>query len=120
VIIISSAFGALAQLVSLPMSFLTTGITTVLSPTGDPEVGGVIALVIGLLVTEVLVVLLQSVALVVQSTATALIYIDCRMRHEGLDLDLLAYVDQRELPGAAPADPYTAHIGADVIRWAPP
>lgn len=120
IVIISSAFGALAQLVSLPMSFLTTGITTVLSPTGDPEVGGVIALVIGLLVTEVLVVLLQSVALVVQSTATALIYIDCRMRHEGLDLDLLAYVDQRELPGSAPADPYLAHIGEDVSRWAPP
>lgn len=120
VVIISAAFGALAQLVSLPMSFLTTGITTVFSPTGDPEVGSVIALLIGLLVTEVLVVLLQSVALVVQSTATALIYIDSRMRREGLDLDLLAYVDRRELPGAAPTDPYRTHIGRDLPRWAPP
>lgn len=120
VIIISTAFGALAQLVSLPLSFLTTGLSTILSPTGDPEVGAVVALLIGLLVTEVLVVLLQSVALVVQSTATALIYIDCRMRREGLDLDLLAYVDQRDLPGASPADPYRAHIGRDLPRWAPP
>ncbi|SFI63793.1 MULTISPECIES: hypothetical protein [Microbacterium] len=120
IVIISSAFGVLAQLVTLPMSFLTTGLTTVLSPTGDPEVGGVIALLVGLLVTEVLVVLLQSVALVVQSTATALIYIDCRMRREGLDLDLLAYVDQRDLPGAEPGDPYRAHVGRDLPRWAPP
>ena len=49
--------------------------------------------------------LIQSVAIVVQSTATALIYIDCRMRREGLDLDLLAYVERRDAGATALAGP---------------
>ena len=57
---------------------------------------------------------MQSVALVVQSTAAALVYIDCRMRHEGLDLDLLTYVERRDAGATAPPGPLSrAHRARD-------
>lgn len=121
VIIIQLCFGVLAQIVSVPFSFLSLGLTTIFTPTGETDVSAIIALMVGSLATQAVVVLVQAVAIVVQSTATALIYIDCRMRHEGLDLDLLAYVDARDAGRTGLADPYREHIGRDIgPRWAPP
>ncbi|MFC0198538.1 glycerophosphoryl diester phosphodiesterase membrane domain-containing protein, partial [Microbacterium arthrosphaerae] len=119
ILVISVIFAAVAQVVSLPMSFLSLGLTTIVTPTGEPEAGAIIGLVAGALLTQVFTLLLQSVAVVVQATATSLIYIDCRMRREGLDLDLLAYVEQRDaarspgtgLDAAGLPDPYRQHVG---------
>nr|WP_241739944.1 MULTISPECIES: hypothetical protein [Microbacterium] len=111
VVIVSLSFSFLAQMVSLPFSLVSVAVTSVLSPTGDPDIQSLIALIVGSLATQVVVLLIQAMALVVQATATALIYIDCRMRHEGLDLDLLAYVDQRDAGAEGLPDPYRAHIG---------
>lgn len=119
-VLISLIFGGIAQVVSIPFSFLSTGLTTVIAPTGDADAGAVIALVVSLVLTQAVVLLIQAVAVVVQSTATALIYIDCRMRHEGLDLDLLAYVERRDAaPGATLPDPYLEHIGREVAPRLP-
>lgn len=121
VVVIQLSFGILAQIVSVPFSFLSLGLTTIVTPTGEADISAIIALIVGSLATQVVVVLVQSVALVVQATATALVYIDCRMRHEGLDLDLLAYVDARDAGRTDLPDPYRQHIGRDIgPRWAPP
>ena len=114
IIVISVIFAAVAQVVSLPMSFLSMGLTTIIAPTGDPEPTAIIGFLAATLLTQVLTLLLQSVAVVVQSTATALIYIDCRMRREGLDLDLLAYVERRDAGATALADPYREHVGREI------
>ncbi|MFB7893179.1 glycerophosphoryl diester phosphodiesterase membrane domain-containing protein [Microbacterium sp. NPDC056044] len=114
ILVISVIFAAVAQVVSLPMSFLSMGLTTIIAPTGDPEPTAIIGFLAATLLTQVLTLLLQSVAVVVQSTATALIYIDCRMRREGLDLDLLAYVERRDAGATALADPYREHIGREI------
>ena len=114
ILVISVIFAAVAQVVSLPMSFLSMGLTTIIAPTGDPEPTAIIGFIAATLLTQVLTLLLQSVAVVVQSTATALIYIDCRMRREGLDLDLLAYVERRDAGATALADPYREHIGREI------
>jgi hypothetical protein len=45
--------------------------------------------------------------MVVQSATTGLIYIDLRMRKEGLDLDLARFVEETSA-GANPPDPYLA------------
>ncbi|MBD8022205.1 glycerophosphoryl diester phosphodiesterase membrane domain-containing protein [Microbacterium gallinarum] len=119
IILISLVFGFVAQIVSVPFSFLSTGLTTVIAPTGDPEPSAIIAMIVVLLLTQVVTLLLQSVAVVVQSTATAIIYIDCRMRHEGLDLDLLAYVERRDAGATALPDPYREHIGRAVAPRLP-
>lgn len=111
VVIISFAFGLLAQVVSMPMSLLSMGIGQILSPTGDPDVGGVVSMLLVSIATQIVVVLIQSVSLVVLSTATSLIYVDCRMRREGLALDLLTYVEQRDAGHPGLPDPYLQHIG---------
>lgn len=119
IIVISVIFAAIAQVVSLPMSFLSLGLTTIIAPTGAPEPTAIIGFVAAVLLTQVLTLLLQSVAVVVQSTATALIYIDCRMRHEGLDLDLLAYVERRDAGAPGLPDPYREHIGRAIAPRGP-
>jgi hypothetical protein len=59
----------------------------------------------------VVTLLIQSVAVVVQATATSIIYIDCRMRREGLDIDLLTYIERRDAGGIGLADPYRENVG---------
>ncbi|MBW9093847.1 glycerophosphoryl diester phosphodiesterase membrane domain-containing protein [Microbacterium jejuense] len=114
IVVISVIFGAVAQVVSLPFSFLSMGLTTIIAPTGAPEPSAIIGVIATVLLAQVVTLLLQSVAVVVQSTATALIYIDCRMRREGLDLDLLAYVERRDAGVPGLADPYREHVGRTI------
>lgn len=119
ILLISFVFGALGQVVSIPFSLLTGALSAVISPTGEPQTSGLIALVVGLLLTYAVLFLIQSIALVVQSTATALIYVDCRMRREGLDLDLLAYVERRDAGATGLTDPYLQHIGRTMTPRVP-
>lgn len=111
ILVISLTFGAVGQVISIPFTFLSTGLTTIIAPTGAADVSAIIGILVVLLLTQIVTLLIQSVAIVVQSTATAILYIDCRMRHEGLDLDLLAYIERRDAGATALADPYREHIG---------
>lgn len=118
IVLVSLVFGAVAQVVSIPFSFLASALTTVIAPTGDESAAAIIGIVATLGLTQIVTLLIQSVAVIVQSTAAGLVYIDCRMRHEGLDLDLLEYVDRRDAGEAGLPDPYVVHIGrAAQPRW---
>ncbi|MAB19862.1 MAG: hypothetical protein CMH33_02910 [Microbacterium sp.] len=116
IVLISFTFGAIAQVVSLPFSFLGTGLSTLFAPTGDPGVSTIVTIIVTSIAAQILTLIVQAVAVVVQSTSAAIIYIDCRMRHEALDLDLLAYVDKRDAGEQDLPDPYRIGIG----REAPP
>ena len=119
IVIISISFSVLAQVVSVPFSFLTSGLSTIFTPTGAPEPGAIIAILAGSLLTQAVLLLIQTIAMIVQSTAGALVYIDCRMRHEGLDLDLSSYVDRRDAGVRDLPDPYREHVGRSFVRPAP-
>lgn len=117
-VLVSLVFGAVAQIVSIPFSFLASALSAVIAPTGDPNATAIIGIVATLGLTQIVTLLIQSVAVIVQSTAAGLVYIDCRMRHEGLDLDLLEYVDRRDAGASDLSDPYVVHIGRAVPpRW---
>tara|TARA_Y100000114_G_scaffold60924_2_gene55931 strand:+ start:5119 stop:6354 length:1236 start_codon:yes stop_codon:yes gene_type:complete len=117
-VLVSLVFGAVAQVVSIPFSFLASALTTVIAPTGDESAAAIIGVVATLGLTQIVTLLIQSVAVIVQSTAAGLVYIDCRMRHEGLDLDLLEYVDRRDAGDTDLPDPYVVHVGrAAQPRW---
>lgn len=109
VVIISVIMGTITQLVGLPFSLLGSGLTTIITPTGDPDVSSIISLIGVSLLTQVVTLLVSCVSVVVSSTAAAIIYIDCRMRLEGLDIDLLGYIEQRDSGGDVSVDPYTPH-----------
>ena len=118
-VLIQMIFGALAQLIAIPFSIAGSLLGGILAPTGDTGVTGSIGLIVTSVLVQIISLLIQSVALVVQSTATTLIYIDCRMRHEGLDLDLLTYVERRDAGHAALPDPYLEGVGRRFARPLP-
>jgi hypothetical protein len=69
-------------------------------------------------VTGIITIVVGAVGLVMQSAAYTLIYIDIRMRKEGLDLELLHYIEAKQsgvsgvdnpyLPSTRPAEAATA------------
>ena len=122
IVIISLLFGTISQFVSLPLSFVSSGLTTIIAPTGEPNAGAVIALVVTVVLTYVITLVIQAVGLVVQSTASVLIYIDCRMRREGLDIELLRYVERRDAGDDSLPDPWTPRAGGPPAApvWGPP
>ncbi len=121
-VLINLIMGFAAQLVSFPLSLLSTLLLPVLAPTGseDPAViitAGVLATVL----PQVLVLVIQAVALVVQGTGAAFVYIDCRYRYEGLDQTLVAFLERRDL-GWSPeqlGDPFAVDP-ARAVTSAPP
>jgi hypothetical protein len=114
--IISLAFGVVAQVISLPLSLLSGGLTAILTPTDANEPSAIIAYVVIQFVGQIGILLVQCIAVVVQSTSAVLVYVDTRMRVEGLDHDLAAYVEARDAGWSGLADPYRVGVGR---TWAP-
>ncbi|QOD93197.1 hypothetical protein [Chryseoglobus sp. 28M-23] len=105
----------MVQIASGVISFpfqLAVGFGGVLvNPAGDPT--GSIALIIGSNVLLIAItVVIGAIGAVLLSSATALLYIDIRMRKEGLDLDLQRVVEERAA-GLDPQDPYEAAARPD-------
>lgn len=122
IVIIALLFGTVAQFVSVPLSLLGSGLTTIVAPTGEPNAGAIVAVIVTVVLTYVLTLVIQAVGLVVQSTASVLIYIDCRMRREGLDIELLRYVERRDAGDPALPDPWRPRVGGPPLSpmWGQP
>jgi hypothetical protein len=110
-VIIQLLFGAIAQLVTIPFTLIGATVSGIVTPTGDPATASILTSVITLGGAQIISLLVQSVGSVVSATATALLYVDARMRHEALDLDLLSYVERRDAGATDLPDPYRAGIG---------
>jgi hypothetical protein len=87
----------------LELVFLIAG--GLFNQTGDQSTAITIAVILGA-VTVALTVVVGAVASVVQSASTALIYIDLRMRKEALDLQLIRFVEARQVGDDSITDPY--------------
>ena len=57
-------------------------------------------------ISGIVSVVVGAIGLVMQSAGVALIYIDIRMRKEGLDLELLHYVEAKQAGTAGVDNPY--------------
>ncbi|MFK3679801.1 glycerophosphoryl diester phosphodiesterase membrane domain-containing protein [Microbacterium sp. NPDC090218] len=95
--LINLIMGVSMQVVSIPSTLLSTLLTPVIAPTGAVEPTAVVGFVLAILAPQILILVIQAIAAVVQSTGAALVYLDCRMRYEGLDQTLIAYVERRDL-----------------------
>jgi hypothetical protein len=105
IFLVSAILGFAANVVVQPISFLGTILATVL----DPALGDTyLAITVGTTIaTLVLSILIGAITSVVQAALIAVIYIDLRMRTEGLDLELERHVEARDA-GLAVTDPYEA------------
>ncbi len=75
--------------------------------TSDTSIAQVFASELGInVVSTVVTAVIGAVMAVVQSSAVALIYLDLRMRREGLDLQLVRFVEARQIGVTGLPDPY--------------
>jgi hypothetical protein len=106
-LLIALIVGVISQVVTTPLSLLFGAATALIDPNASFEAyipAGVLYLL-----TILISLVLGAVTAVVQSAAVALVYIDLRMRKEGLDLELQRFVEAA--PGSAPTDPYLRDSG---------
>lgn len=117
-LIMSTAVGV----VSMPLSLLGSLFMPVIAPTGPNDASEIAMVLIAGVAPQLLVYVLQAVAIVVQCAAAAFIYLDCRMRYEGLDHSLISYLERRDL-GASPeelGDPFAVDPARAVSSAPPP
>jgi hypothetical protein len=94
-----------AQVVVTPISILAAVGGSTINPNGDMT-ASVVVLVVSYILTGIVSLVFGALAAVAQSAVAALIYIDFRMRKEGLDLDLTRFVEARQVGDVGVANPY--------------
>jgi membrane-anchored glycerophosphoryl diester phosphodiesterase (GDPDase) len=92
-----------AQVVVQPISIVGSLLAVVIDPTGT---GAALTItIVTTVATFLLSLVIGAITTVVQAALVAVIYIDLRMRKEGLDVDLQRHVEAREA-GLPVGDPY--------------
>lgn len=104
VAVICAAAGAV---VTVPLQAIYAIVISVLSPTGSLQEGNAITVTIVYYVLSLIVgTLVGSVTAVVQAATATTVYLDLRMRREGLDSDLRRVVDERAAGMQDARDPF--------------
>jgi hypothetical protein len=94
------------QVISAPLSLLSPLFLMLIDPNGQGQASAIgVSIGLAVLATAVTVVF-GAIGAVVQSATAALIYLDRRIRKEGLDLHLARFVEGRGSTGTVLADPY--------------
>jgi membrane-anchored glycerophosphoryl diester phosphodiesterase (GDPDase) len=106
--LIALIVNVVAQIVATPLSLLFSVVISLIDPNASFE--AYIPAGILYILTILISLVFGAVAAVVQSAAVALVYIDLRMRKEGLDLELQRFVEA--VPGSGVPDPYLRHGAA--------
>ena len=94
-----------SQVVSLPLNFIAPIAGGLIDPQGQKGGGAIVLVAVLSVLVVVIAVVFQSITSVVQSATTALIYLDLRIRKEGLDLELVRYVEAKQTGHASVVDP---------------
>jgi len=120
-VVIGLVMGFAVQVVAFPASIVSSLLTGVIAPTGTEDVSAWIGVILANVAPQVLVLAVQAIAIVVQGTGATLIYIDSRMRYEGLDQALVKHVDLVS-QGVSPdqlEDPYSVDPARAVSKQPP-
>jgi membrane-anchored glycerophosphoryl diester phosphodiesterase (GDPDase) len=109
-LLVSVMISFATQIVTIPVSLILSLATTLVIPTGASSTPAEMTApaIIALVVSSAIVAVVTAVGLVLQSATASLLYLDLRMRKEGLDLELLRFVEAREA-GVDVADPFLPH-----------
>lgn len=112
-LLIAIIVNAASQIISIPISFVYGIAVSLVDPTGAGQVNGtaIVTAVVSYLVLILVSLVVGSIISIVQSAATALIYIDLRMRKEGLDLTLVRFVEDRQTGQPTYANPFAGPEG---------
>ncbi|MFO7690865.1 MAG: glycerophosphoryl diester phosphodiesterase membrane domain-containing protein [Cryobacterium sp.] len=104
-LLVAVIVNAVAQVVTTPLLLLFTYAVSLVDP--NASVDAYLPAIILYVLTLFLALVIGAVTAVIQSATIAFIYLDLRMRTEGLDLELQRYVESVH-SGAVLPDPYRA------------
>ncbi|NQX14180.1 hypothetical protein HQQ80_21340 [Microbacteriaceae bacterium VKM Ac-2855] len=93
------------QIVAVPVSLLVPLVFSLVAPTD--ETAQLVSIVVVYILSAALGVVVGAIGTVLTSAAAALIYVDQRMRTEGLDIELMRFAEERAA-GVPVADPFLA------------
>lgn len=93
--------GVIAQVVMIPISLLSAFFTGVVSPHGGAEQAVTAAVALGI-ATAIVSALVSAVGYAFQTSVMALLYLDLRMRKDGLDMALLRLLESGADPEGVP------------------
>lgn len=116
-LLVSVIVQVVTTIISTPLQILLGFGSALVNPNGD-ETGVIVTVVVLYLITIVVAVVFGAIAAVVQAATTSLIYIDIRMRKEGLDLELTRFVEARQAGDSSVPDPYLVASGPSEARTA--
>ncbi len=108
-LLVAVMIGVATQVITTPVSFVSSLLTGLANPNGQSQTTALTAAIVVYIVLVVVTVLFGAIGSVIQSATVALIYLDLRMRKEGLDLDLARFVEARQSGTGGLPDPYAHH-----------
>ena len=123
-LLVAAIIGLVSQVASIPLSIVTQFATVLFDPQGQKGSGVTVLLMAVGVLAVVIAVVIQSITSVVQSATTGLIYLDLRIRKEGLDLELVRYIEAKQSGNASAVDPLlhgapvSPAVVADESPWA--
>ena len=94
-----------AQVVTFPLS-IVSGIGGALVNPNEDMSAGIAVIAVTYVLTGIVSLVFSALASVTQASVTALLYIDVRMRKEGLDLELVRFVEARQVGQSGVGNPY--------------
>lgn len=107
-LVVAIMVGIIAQVVTIPVSLLPAFFTSVVSPHGgaDQAVAAAVAIAV---VTAIVTALVGGVGYAFQTAVMALLYLDLRMRKDGLDIALLRQMESGADPDGVPGRGIPVH-----------
>lgn len=96
------------QVITTPISFVGGLLTSLADPNGQNPATSATSVIGIYVVVTVITVVVSAIGAIVQSATIALLYIDLRMRKEGLDLELARFVEARQSGASGLVDPFAA------------
>jgi hypothetical protein len=103
--------GIAAQVVSFPFALLSVFLIGILAPQGDETTTATITVIVQV-VGYALSAITGAIAVIMQSATGTLLYLDLRMRREGLDIELQRVVEERAAGREPERDPFATPTAA--------
>ncbi|UKA48518.1 hypothetical protein LFT48_13800 [Arthrobacter sp. FW305-123] len=106
-LVVTIMVGIIAQIVQIPVSLVSAAIGGVVAPHPDPE-SMTSTLILTTVISTAIGALVGSVTFAFQASVSSLIYMDLRMRRDGLDVELMRLMETGSDPEGIPGGPTAA------------
>ncbi|MET3368884.1 UNVERIFIED_CONTAM: hypothetical protein ABIE34_002129 [Jeotgalibacillus campisalis] len=105
-LVVAIMVGIIAQIVQIPVSLASAAIGGVVAPHPDPD-SMTSTLILTTVISTAIGALVGSVTFAFQASVSSLIYMDLRMRRDGLDVELMRIMETGADPDGIPGGPST-------------